>query len=294
MSFSTDVVKTTQVTDGRVTPYFVTFEYIKTKVKFEDVEIWDLTVPATPVLYSLQTGDYSVDETSFTQSTGSPPDNDNPSTGTNAGITLLMAGPTFSQPPFSGVQPNGMTLVIYRDTEDIQETDFQDGPFVGNVSEEAHDKAFFAIQENKELLKRAVINPTFPPSGSNIDIQDIIDNTNNIASNLLEIQSNDADILALQAALGALGGGEVIQNRTIAGTYPTIAQDFNIVTIAGVILTLPALPVIGTTIKVKQDNLSGTIVNASHNIDGFLLTYTLLSNYESVILVFNGTQWYIN
>lgn len=94
------------------------------------------------------------------------------------------------------------------------------------------------------------------------------------------------------------GGGPGGWNYTLqtGTTYTASVSDFVAASNTGsVTITLPSGHSAGDEIMVKKTGASGTVTvdaNASETIDG-ALTFALTAQYASILLVSNGTNWWI-
>jgi hypothetical protein len=132
----------------------------------------------------------------------------------------------------------------------------------------------------------------------------------NIAEGVAPTSPNDGDfwITAAGAAnmrlngvtidLAATGGGGSPWTYTLqAGTsYTAVVGDFVVASNTGTVtITLPSGHNVNDTIIVKKTGSGGTVTvdgNASETIDG-ALTFVLNTQYDSIILISDGTNWLI-
>lgn len=102
--------------------------------------------------------------------------------------------------------------------------------------------------------------------------------------------------LAVAALVTAVNGKQDKPTLTIlsaANTYNAVDNGIYVVKSDDVTIELPAL-VSGLMVTVKMDNIrANCIISSGNSIDGFGANYQLMSAYEAVKLVCDGTQWYI-
>ena len=122
---------------------------------------------------------------------------------------------------------------------------------------------------------------------------DIVSANNDISNLQSDVATAQSDIATLQTQVGSLTPDNVV-NITGAVIHNAQNKEIIIIETAGAVdVNLPT-PTIGHKIVVKIGaNVSNKNIASADPIDGYGLVYNLLSPYESVTLVANGTQWYI-
>ena len=117
--------------------------------------------------------------------------------------------------------PADHKLIIYRESEPIQTSNYINGAFPAESVEEGIDKVALLCQENREKLSRALLTEI---GGTPIDITalnaQVATNVTDIATNAANISSNDTDI-ATNAAGIATNAGNISTNATNIGTNTT-------------------------------------------------------------------------
>lgn len=108
------------------------------------------------------------------------------------------------------------------------------------------------------------------------------------------VSDTDSILQSIQKLDGNLNDYKWVVNvETVAGTYSVGDREIHIAKSASQTINLPAAA-LGLTCKIKNaGNYSDVIIQVATSIDGFGTQYTLQSDYESLTLVSDGTQWYI-
>jgi uncharacterized coiled-coil protein SlyX len=296
MSFSNPNTYIEYTGDGNTDRYAINFHMLEGTNELT-AEVYDMTNPALPVEVVIA---YSVDHTNYPA----------------------------SEVVFVSDIPLGHKVVIQRATLPVQATSFSKGAFPAEAVEETFDRMVMLTQENASEISRSIVNPIVGPSYE--DRIDDLEDTSAIHS--ADILALDARVTATEAfggdlssveavndaqdlAIADLEAADTVQDLAIADlisdvtalqTYidPIVvlfssvvhnATDKEVILVKAdnVTIVLPAATT-GRSITVKMDNLRvNCIINSGEGIDGFGLTYTLLSSYESVKLIAAGSQWYI-
>ncbi len=156
--------------------------------------------------------------------------------------------------------PTGTQLVVlFRETETLQETEYNDYRFPFDTVERHFDRVVQMVQEHDKMLETAELKDYYNPNGNTPDTKYVIrEHTNG------DIDANDGELIYL--------------------TDPT-----NTVTVI-----LPALPDPGDEVVIKE--ASGAIANKSVDPNGSVIlgvsgNYDLQSIYESVRLVYSASGW---
>lgn len=107
------------------------------------------------------------------------------------------------------------------------------------------------------------------------------------------IQKVDGNNIAINNALVSKEDPWTVNSEVLSGTYSVGHREIHIAKSAVQTINLPA-PQVNLMCKVK---MAGTYANVTvqsvAGIDGFGVSYTLSSSYESISLVSDGTTWYI-
>ena len=268
MSYSNPNVELTYDGNGSDDTFGVNFTYLEGETSSIVVEQWDYTDPDNPSQQSFVLNvDYTIDESGY------------PATQVVTTVPV----------------PVDFKLVVYRSTPKIQTTSLVNGAFPAESVEEMVDRVSFMAQENDAKLDRAILNPIAGPTLDMTDLlniqSDVGQNQTDIATNASDIATNAADITANQAAIAALAPPTVTILSTASATHNAADGDILIVKASDITVALPA-PTINHKVQVKMEDIqTNTIITGT--IDGNAGGYTLLSSYESVSLVSDGTQWYI-
>lgn len=294
MSFSNPNVKISYDGNGVDDRFGINFYYLEGDESVIQAELWDYTDVDNPVQQPFVLNvDYTVDATSY------------PNT------EVVTTSPV----------PVDFKIFVYRSSPQVQSTSFAQGAFPAESIEELFDKMVMHTQEQQEELGRCIQNSL---GGTQIDNDDIqaavaliprvdqhdIDiaanlsgigvNSTNIASNVTAISTNAGniatnagDIATLQTAVS----GIVLPNLVIVSSGPTVSPvngDIVLVdTTDPLTINLPA-PTANHRVRVKiKNDTTGKVINHASGIDGFGANYTITSNYESINLIADGTQWYI-
>ena len=262
--------------------------FARTDESFVQAELWDITDPDNPVQLTFA----------------------NPTDWQIVGDDVVASvAPTTVQQVF-----------IYRSSTPINETDFTEYEFPYATMNITLDKVYQLAQENKAALGRSISNPHYniaSGNGSSATYEDVIfavEQADQVAQNTSDISTNASAIAANASAIGANGSaiganasaistlqGQValianevlVPVNTPSSTYSASLLDIVLVQASDVTIDLPA-PSLSGQVKVKMDGIqSNCIVQSASGIDGFGTQYTLQSEYESISLVSDGTQWYI-
>jgi hypothetical protein len=305
MSYSNPNVELSEDGNGVDSLFGVNFSYLEGETSSIIAELWDYTDPDNPSQQSYVLNvDYSIDESAY------------PAT------NILTTIPV----------PSNFKIFIYRNTPKIQTTSLMNGAFPAESVEDMVDRISFMAQEVDAKMGRAILNPIGGPTVDISDILDNTDNidanTTNIATNTIDIAANlasigintgniatnssdistnssdistnssdiatnSSDIAANSLLISGLSPPNLVSLAVASTTHAAADGEIILSKASDITINLPA-PVLNTKISVKMDGLqSNTIVNSAAGIDGFGTSYTLLSTYESLSLVSDGTQWYI-
>jgi len=296
MSFSNTNVNITYDGNGADQSFGINFHYLKGVTTVIQVELWDYTDPDLPTKESFVLNvDYTIDESGY------------PNTLVNTTDPVAV----------------DFKLIIYRQSVPVQTTIFVNGAFPAESVEEGLDKNMMVAQEYVDTMSRAIINPIGGPS---VSIEELIEAAGTVGDFEARIAHNELDISVSQgliatnnsaigantAAIGSNATNIAANTSNIAGlgldyegnkwttdiistsgTHPALARSVVILKADNITMNLP-IPVDGKNLKIKMDGMrSGCIIQSAAGIDGFGTSYTLLSSYESVSLVSDGTTWYI-
>lgn len=250
--------------------YSVNFYYLEGEDSVIQVELWDYTDAQNPIQQSFVLNvDYTIDSSNYPNTVVIPTD----------------------------PVPDDFKLIIYRSHDGTQASNFVNGAFPAESVEEAIDRATMNAQETKVSIGRALLNPIGGPYLTTQDVVDAVADASavearvtqaedDIATNTVSISDN-ADAIALRALDTIVQ--MVTANHVASADEIVIVEGTDPVTVF-----IPNSPPTNTKITVKNnDTTVSRFITAVQNIDGFGNTYALESEYESVSLVFSGTQWYI-
>lgn len=216
-----------------------------------------------------------------------------------------------SEVVFNSPPADGHIVLIERATVLAQMTSFMKGSFPAEAVEETFDRAFMVAQENAAQISRAVINPIVGPTyedrlsqveSDNVDQDDAllaldariiaIENVDVIGLDA-QVQQHETDIGQLQTAVNGKQDKPTLTILSASNTYNAVDNGIYVVKSDDVTIQLPAL-VSGLMVTVKMDNTrANCIISSGNNIDDFGANYQLMSAYEAVKLVCDGTQWFI-
>jgi hypothetical protein len=267
------------------------------------VELWDFTDPDDPQIQAFVLGvDFTIDEID-------------------------------NEVDVASDVPADHKLIIYRESDAIQTTNFIQGAFPAESSEEGLDKVMLVAQENREKLSRALITKigVAPIDITALNAQvatntaDIATNVIDIAANAANISSNDTDIatnagniatntgdIATNTADIATNAGDIATNTAdiatnaadIAALSPPniVATTNNLSAASGdvvlvrannLIITLPA-PTAAHKVIVKLDGaITGTSIAGGGNNIDGAATHAMDSEYGSKTFIADGTNWFI-
>jgi hypothetical protein len=194
---------------------------------------------------------------------------------------------SIKNPRFNVVSGNGST-VSYTDVEDAVE---QAAQVTQNTLDIAANTAQLAINTPQIGSNTTGIGTNATNIGTNA--AEIASNDLELADHENRITQNEADILAIQGALGGITPPSIV-SITAAQTYNASNQDIVIIdTNDAVEVALPAAAS-GLIVRVKvSEKIASKTVTSPAGIDGFGTTYNVSSEYESISLVSDGTKWYI-
>jgi len=313
MSYSNPIVESTYTGDGLVDNFNVLFDYLEGESSVIVVELWDYTDPNLPVqLPYVLNVDYTIDESGF------------PATEINTTVPptavqkliLYRSTPTI-QPasfvngafPAEGVE-EGLDKAMFanQETEAVLDRALVNpvgGPAItiadvqANVAGVAQNTADIAtnaanISSNDADIAINIGNIASNSTNIGTNTGNIATNTGNIATNTGNIATNTGDIATNAADIAALSAPtlEILVPVAVGGAYAASAKEIVLIQADNVTVNLPA-PVLSAQVKVKMDGLrASAIINTGALIDG-AASYSLLSSYESVSLVSDGTNWYI-
>jgi hypothetical protein len=247
MSYSDPMIPIIKV--GALAPFSqpITFHYKEgTGEDVVKVELWDFTDPLDPQIQSFVLNvDYQIDEI----------DNE---------VDVLTAVPADHK------------LIIYRESDAIQTSNYSNGAFPAESVEEGLDKVMLVAQENQEKLSRALIDPIGLDTPTDItalssqvatNTADIATNVIDIAANAANISSNDTDI-ATNAGNIATNTGDIATNTadiaTNAGNIATNTAD--IATNAANIALLGTPTIVTTSNNYSPANAEIVILTANNLI----------------------------